>query len=189
MLDWWTGIGSRRAPAAVLSRCTALAIAIKNIRLNLRTGDATGCDFAFLTGYGGKIERLIEGCQIRIGPEGQISHCFKPIERYSGKGGWRVPALRACMDYGDDLTQRPISHRQLFLRNMSQVLGADGNQPSKFLVYWTPVSQSETLDRHCDTGGGSRYAVRRAFLSEIPCFHLAEKTDSEILEFARSVCV
>lgn len=178
---WYTGVGSRRAPLAIVKRCTALAILLQKLGLSLRTGDAVGCDSAFRLGAGGAVRRATAGLIELEAPNGTLAHVFKPCDEI----GWRLTALRACLDYGEDFARRPISHRQLLLRNMPQVVGKTGDDPSDFLIYWSPVSHAEMIDRSVDRGGGTRYAVRRAHLSDVPCFHLSEKTDEQIARFAR----
>lgn len=113
---------------------------------------------------------------------GTLAHVFKPCEEI----GWRLTALRACLDYGEDFSRRPIAHRQLLLRNMSQVLGRFGDDPSDFLVYWSPIAHARMIDRSDHDGGGTQYAVRRAHLSDVTCFHMAESTDEQIMRFART---
>lgn len=180
---WYTGVGSRRAPLAIVKRCTALAILLQKLGLSLRTGDAAGCDSAFRLGAGGAVRRASAGLVELEAPSGTLSHVFKPCDDI----GWRLTALRACLDYGEDFARRPISHRQLILRDMPQVLGKTGDDPSAFLLYWSPVTHTAMIDRGDSRGGGTRYAVRRAHLSDVPCLHLAEKTDEQIMRFARQI--
>ncbi len=184
---WYTGIGSRRAPATVLRRCTALAVSLERLGLSLRTGDAIGCDAAFGSGAGGRVVASSRGLIERENDSGTRVQVFKPTETI----GWTVPALRACLDYGEDLLHRQESHRQLLLRNMRQVLGPQDKDPSRFLVYWAPEPHCVCIDRRKSeqtrNAGGTRYAVRRAHLSDVPCFHLSERSDAEILAFAEAV--
>lgn len=177
---WYTGVGSRHAPAEIIRRSVALAIALQKLGLSLRTGDAIGCDTAFAVGSGGRVIRTSAGLIERETLTGTQVQIFKPTATI----GWTVPALRACLDYSEDFMRRPESHRQLLLRNMRQVLGPKGNDPTNFLVYWSPAPHCVCIDRAKSDGGGTRYAVRRAHLSAVPCFHLSEKTDDEILAFA-----
>lgn len=184
---WYTGVGSRRAPAEVLRRCTAIAVALERLGLSLRTGDAIGCDAAFGAGAGGRVIASSPGLIERENDSGTRVQVFKPTATI----GWTVPSLRACLDYGEDLLHRPEAHRRLLLRNMRQVLGSQGKDPSRFLVYWTPEPHCVCIDRRKSeqtrNAGGTRYAVRRAHLSDVRCFHLSEVTDSQILAFAAAL--
>lgn len=183
--SWYTGVGSRHAPTEIVRRCVALAIALQKLNMSLRTGDAIGCDAAFSVGAGGRVIGTSAGMVERESPactkddRGTRVQIFKPTETI----GWTVGALRACLDYSEDLSRRPELHRRLLLRNMRQVLGPRGEDPSNFLVYWSPEPNCVCIDRRKSDGGGTRYAVRRAHLSGVPCFHLSEKTDDEILAF------
>ena len=60
---------------------------------------------------------------------------------------------------------------KLHLRNVNQVLGADLNTPSKFLICWAK------MDKQGSPIGGTRTAWKIAEKYGIPCFNLAVEED------------
>lgn len=156
----YTGIGSRLTPPAELVRIESIAALLHIGRWKLRSGGADGADRAFQKGADPYME------------------IYLPWENFNG-WGWgneapfycfpRMPKKSQAMLIAEDV--HPAWHycdaaaRKLHARNVMQVLGADLDQPSSFVICWT-------LDGR--TKGGTRTALVLAERNNVPIINLAD---------------
>lgn len=157
---YYTGIGSRSTPVAVLSFIRQLAHVLSNRGYTLRSGGAAGADAAFADGW--ENSRHSDSAEIYLPWNGFNN-------QYSTQEG------RCVLDYSDaeEMAKdiHPAWHRlsrgakTLHARNMHQVLGRDLNTPSNFVIFWTP-------DTDDAVSGGTASAVNLAKAWGIPVYNL-----------------
>jgi hypothetical protein len=145
----YAGIGSRETPAEVLALMTAAARELDRQGWTLRSGGAKGADTAFAQGVS-SVRKQIFTARDSI-PEDAF-----------GMAADAHPAWGACSDYA----------RRLHARNVMQVLGHELDDPSKFVLCWTPdgAETAEETSRHT---GGTGQAIRIACMHNVPVFNLA----------------
>lgn len=149
----YAGIGSRETPSDICALMAQIAAYLERRGWTLRSGGADGADTAFERGvlldtskeiflpWSGFNRRIITP---KIGPE-IYERALRIAERYH-------PAWSKC---------GPTA-RKLHTRNVFQVLGADLETPSKFIVCWTKDGKAS---------GGTGQAMRIA-ADKIPIFNL-----------------
>jgi hypothetical protein len=148
MKDTYTGVGSRKTPPAVLEQMTKIAMFLAELGYTLRSGGAEGADKAFERGA--RVKQIFT-------PKGDIP-------------GWAFVEIRKHIPPGRDFDRfRPYVQR-LLARNMMQVLGWKGDEPSDFLVCWTMAGKDD---------GGTGYAVRCAHAHGVPVYNL-RNVDEEL---------
>lgn len=134
MSKLYTGVGSRKTPTEVLILMTAISKKLDARGYQLRSGGAQGADTAFAQGSRNKA-------------------IYRPTDVLPA---WaRVEAEQYCLEC--PLSRMQPGIQNLIIRNMLQVLGPKGNQPSEFLICWVP-----TLEYAGPDAGGTRYATRCA---------------------------
>ena len=148
----YTGIGSRQTPAELGSLIAKIARVCANDGLILRSGAAPGADAMFeqhARARGG-------ACEIWVPWRGFQGHpsTLVPVPEAFAIASEIHPAWDRCSD----------GARKLHARNVHQVLGADLQTPSEFVVCWTPRAQ---------VVGGTATALRLAKRSKIPIMNLA----------------
>lgn len=147
----YTGVGARKTPPSMQRVMTNLAFKLDSLGWKLRTGNAYGADSAFAQGSRNK-------------------------EIYSPKSFDDLPQEIFDKAYEDFIELHPAPHRcsayarLLHMRNGLEVLGPNYNEPSKFVVCWTPNAE-ET--------GGTAQAIRLARKYGIEVFNLANPEDFE----------
>jgi hypothetical protein len=153
----YAGIGARQTPTDVLLIMRLAAADLAKRGYVLRTGGAEGADRAFFDGaqsVGGRIDLYLPwptfwtpprfaGVEIQTYPSRQA---YKLAERYHPN--WRN--LRRGV-------------RSLHARNAHVVLGADLNDPVRFILCWTPGGNGQ---------GGTGQALRMAPDYGIPVLDL-----------------
>lgn len=146
-MQYYTGVGSRKTPKKILSLMTEIAITLSSKGYWLRSGGAKGADRAFELGAGFRKEIFLASDAT---PE-----AMKIAARFH-------PAWDRCGEYA----------RKLHGRNSFQVLGKSLDDPSSFLICWTPdgaVSHSERTVRT----GGTGTAISIAEDAGVPVFNLS----------------
>lgn len=150
---FYTGVGSRRAPEDVLELMTRLARAHAARGWVLRSGHAEKSDYAFELGAGGRAE------------------IYKPWKGYNdflptyGEEVWcddeavAAEALELVLRFHPAPQRLGARSLALHGRNGFQVLGRRLDQPSRFLLCWTPDGAQETTSR---LTGGTGQAIRVA---------------------------
>lgn len=112
-VEYYAGIGSRRAPPDALSIVGDTAKLLLQADMWLRSGGADGCDTAFEDNSGDKKE-------IFLASDAQV-WAINEAKKYSN-AYW--PHVRPFV-------------KQLLGRNVMIILGRDGLHPVKFVVCWT----------------------------------------------------
>ena len=135
MTNYYTGVGSRKAPQDILSLMERLAEAYKGMGWILRSGGAQGSDTAFEKGAGDLKEVYKANIYKFVSPV--IYDRAKNISK-NYHGAWMK-----CSAYA----------KALHARNVFQVLGMDLETPSHFLVCWTPDGCRDHYSRTLETGG------------------------------------
>jgi hypothetical protein len=115
-MRFYTGVGSRKTPEAILAVMTKLAAALNGQQWRLRSGGAIGADSAFEKGASGNSDIYL------------AKDATNQAIRIAAK---THPAWHRCNNYV----------RQLHGRNVLQVLGTDLSTPSGMLICWTDGAQ------------------------------------------------
>ena len=145
---YYTGVGSRQTPPDILRLMRTIAGRFADMNLILRTGDARGADSAFNTGccLSGHIYTAKDSVLNSINP--YVTDALNIAEDIH-------PNWHAMGEYG----------QALHARNCFQVLGECLDNPSEFLVCWTPGGRKT---------GGTRTAIVLAERHNIPVFNLGD---------------
>ena len=158
MSKCYTGVGSRSTPGQVLVVMKLVAQKLRKDGWILRSGAAEGADNAFESGAKGKKE-------IYVPWKG-----FAKDKTHLVKGDYSKERDllfdRRVMTYAH-WERLKVGGKKLHCRNVNQVLGFDLDSPSKFLLFWAPMSGDEPV-------GGTRTAVLLARCYDIPVFRIGE---------------
>jgi len=158
MMDkFYTGVGSRKTPVAILDLMRRVAVNLSHQGYILRSGGAIGADRAFETGAD------FTRKQIFLAHDATAA-AMEIAARFH-------PAWHRCSDYA----------KQLHGRNAFQVLGFSLDSPSKFLICWTPDGCISHETRTIQTGGTGT-AISIAFFYHVPVFNLARPEHLSRLE-------
>ena len=178
---FYTGVGNRKVPREALDLCREIGRELALRGLTLRTGDTDGSDAAFLSGcQDGQTER---------GADRNEPEVYRPeddLHPWAIELAARVVGVKAWLKASESM-------RRLSACNAMQVLGRDGQTPSKFLLCW-----SRNIDPRMQDG--TRVAVRIAddfegcrseqrppavdFADRIPWLNLRGLTLPDALAFA-----
>lgn len=161
---FYTGVGSRRTPPDVLAEISSIARVLAAAGYSLRSGGADGADAAFEDGARGVLDARLEIYLPWSGFNGNPS-------RLAGVGP-RALALAASVHPA--WSRLGAAAQKLHGRNCYQVLGRRLNQPSEFVLCWTPDGCESELERSINTGGTGT-AVALASRSGIPVFNLQKE--------------
>ena len=153
----YTGIGSRDTPEPVLKKMRACSKRLKELGFTLRSGGAKGADSAF-------------ECQA-----GQLAEIYLPFNGFNGKrhdGDFYItaPFLASCYEamqmaseYHPNWGACNERAKQMHTRNVYQILGANLDSPTLFVVCWTKDGKAS---------GGTGQAMRIAKAYDVPIFNL-----------------
>ena len=178
----YTGVGSRETPpdVLILMRRIGYVMAMKGI--SLRTGEADGADHAFYKGvidandiHGVKFknEVFVAGGPKEYHYVNDIVNIFSsdlmstaPIQ------GFRETAVRIRGSWDNLSYFGAMCH----IRSVAQVLGVDGNSPSRGMICWAkPVNPSKMTDTQIQyVEGVTNTAYCTAILHNIPVYNLHE---------------
>jgi len=151
----YTGVGSHvGTPPSILRGIVIIAGALEDIGYICRTGDAPECDKAFRTGV--KNESNIEVYPRGVGTRESIALALR-----------LHPNPEAARKYIDYLGRNPM-----------QVCGKAMDDPSKFLVCWTPDGR---------TVGGTGLTMRVAEHFHVPIMNLFQYSTEDVIEIAKKV--
>jgi hypothetical protein len=151
----YAGIGSRKTPTDVLSLMTECARRLHNWRC--RTGAADGADRAFLDGCESKEVYL------PWPGFGGYTRCMAALTEPTKR------AVEIAREHHPNWHNLTNAAKMLMARNTHQVLGATCDDPSAFVLCWTPDgSVGKTYSRT----GGTGQALRIAHAHNIPVFNL-----------------
>ena len=164
----FTGVGSRpdRAPPDMLAVAVEIAKALSLAGYTCRTGGADGFDAAWLDGA---TQGALEG--------GAAPELYLPAPGFNGHqlATIATPSMAA---YGIAARHHPawsscsLFAKKLHARNSHEVLGADLETPSKFLIAWTPDGADGINVPVSDVTRGTGQAIRIAVAWRIPVFNL-----------------
>jgi len=155
-MKYYTGVGSRSAPRDILDLMTNIASRLSQAGLTLRSGGAAGADKAFERGAAGVADIY------------RANHATWEAMEIAKK---YHPRWQACSSYA----------RKLHARNVFQVLGREMNEPSEFMICWTPYGCISHTDRSRFTGGtGTAISIAEAY--GVPIFNLQRKAHREWAE-------
>jgi hypothetical protein len=151
----YAGIGSRQTHPDVLALMTRIATYLDRRFWMLRSGGAEGADTAFENGVHSMRKQV-----------------FLPWPGFNGRRVGVTPyghAYRIAEQYHPNWHNLDRSVRSLHARNVHQILGPHCDDPSGFVVCWTPDgSTGETTSRT----GGTGQALRIAKAYGISIFNL-----------------
>ncbi len=142
----YTGVGSRSTPQFILHLMTQIAVRLSEAGYILRSGGAVGADTAFENGA----------------TEKQIFHAKDATQAAMSIASLLHPAWNRCSAFA----------KKLHGRNAFQVLGSALNDPSEFLICWTPDGCIDHIGRAFKTGGTGT-AISIAFTYGVPVHNLA----------------
>jgi len=163
-VKFYTSIGARSTPLALKQTISALAHKLESQGWTLRSGGATGFDSFSEEGIKNKeIYLPWAGFNNLFGPE-YIDFSKLPIQKEAEE------ILKTLHPNYNNLTS---GAKKLHLRNISQCCGKNLDQPSKFLVCWTPSGAIV---------GGSATAILFSIRLQIPVFNLAKPGDLARIE-------
>lgn len=159
---FYTGIGARQTPPAMLATITAIASRLATLGWTCRTGGADGADTAFEVGAA-------------IG--GREAALYLPWPGFNGRRNAKLarPTTRALLlaaHHHPSWRALTPGARGLHARNVHQVFGADLQIPSQFVLCWTPDGAETTTTR---ATGGTGQAIRIAIAYSVPAVNMARE--------------
>jgi len=174
----YTGIGARKTPGKIdfiyddnpLSWLFKYGYFLSEMKFVLRSGAADGADMAF--------ER---GCNLGSGEK----EIYLPWEGFNNSDSelFYIPpeAFEIAGDiYGPTWQHQKLATKKLMARNMMQVMGIGLDEPSAFVLCWTPDGCTTRKDRTKDTGGTGQ-AIAYADEMGIPVFNFQRKGEEDKL--------
>lgn len=168
---YYTGVGSRVTPPHIITMMGAIANKLANEGYTLRTGDAQGADKAFSDAAN---EANVFGGNW-LDPVGDTSFCPPNPRVYRACDC--TPAAEAISSQFHPAWNRCSPYaKKLHGRNAFQVLGPNLNEPSQFLICWTPDGCKSHSSRNIKTGGtGTAISIAEAY--GVWIYNLATKED------------
>jgi hypothetical protein len=146
-MKYYTGVGSRKTPLAILDLMTRIAEKMNKRGYRLRSGGAMGADTAF---------------EIGAGEMKDIYFAHHANEEAKAIAEKFHPAWEKCSEYA----------KKLHGRNAFQILGQGLNTPSEYCICWTPDGCIKHADRTRTTGGtGTAISIADAY--GVPVINLA----------------
>lgn len=161
MTYYYTGIGSRETPRAILKAMYAAAQKLSATHV-LRSGAAKGADTAFEYGANGNWDIYIPWRSFSANPRHINTSILPNFNQAMRIASAHHPAWHLC------------SHgaRMLHTRNVYQILGTDLASPSQFVLMWAPQIEYEA-DSHqvksCSGGTGQAVRIARAYGVPVYC--------------------
>lgn len=143
----YAGIGSRKTPWEVGETMTEVARKLARRGWTLRSGRAQGADTFFEWGAGRRAQLFTTRDPLPYGAA-TLAALVHPH--------WR---------------RMPAHYRALHARNTPQVLGLQGEPPSRFVLCWTPDGCESQAERSGATGGTGQ-AIAIADIFGIPVFNM-----------------
>lgn len=165
MRKYYAGIGSRETPNSIMVIMADIAETLAGLGFTLRSGGANGADTAFE-----------DGCD-RVRGEKLI---YIPWNGFNGRRkhdrgivtGASAEAEAIAMKFHPNWRACSQGARVLHSRNVSQILGVTLDEPSSFVVCWTPNASGS---------GGTGQAIRIAKHYGIPVFDLGDRENFDRL--------
>lgn len=155
-MRYYTGVGSRETPERVLKIMTFLARFLAARGFILRSGAADGADSAFEAGAGTNKEIWVP---------------YLGFNRHPS----RLLPIPAAFEMVEDIGwDGPREYMNFHARNCHQVLGPNLDDPSEFLICWTPDGKKK---------GGTATAIKVAGSFGVPVYNLGRDTEATGLRF------
>lgn len=156
----YTGIGARRLPVSMVAVLERWGYRLGYLGMILRSGAAAGSDTAFET-----------GCDNAHGKK----EIYLPWKGFNGSDSpWHnipIEAFEVAGDiYGPSWKHLKSTTQKFMARNMQQVMGFGLDNPSKFVLCWTPDGCTRRETRTKQTGGTGQ-AIAYADEMNIPVFN------------------
>lgn len=155
---YYTGVGSRNIPFEIAQSLKEYAILLSN-KYTCRTGDAKGSDKIFVDNANPVVAYSPK--QVVNDPN---HWSYQEVQKY-------IPNDRSGFNSWTSFV------KALLARNMMQVLGPNGNEPSKFLICYAP-----SLNYEDSSAGGTGYAIRCALAYKIPVYNIFSALEKEKLD-------
>lgn len=167
---YYTGIGSRKTPKAILDVMYGLAMKLGVRGYTLRSGGAAGADTAFEDGaisVNAPTEIYTPWLDKRRPDYRQI-----PLTSLSKE--LQAEAKEIAADIHPGWSNIRGSSKAIHARNILQVVGSDLKTLSSFVLCWTPYD-----DYYRPDAGGTAQACRMAIKSGIPIYNLRDEAIME----------
>lgn len=159
MSRFYAGIGSRETPSMILLHMQQIALNLARQGYTLRSGGAQGADTAFETGA---LQARNEWDAQPV-PEIYLPWCgFNNHDSVLFGRALSSECTRIAAKHHPQWPQLNDAARKLHSRNTAQVLGANCDSPSDFVLCWTKGGQ-----------GGTAQAVRVARAHNIPVYDMS----------------
>jgi hypothetical protein len=166
---YYTGVGSRATPAVICALMKRAATRLAMAEWILRSGHAEGADLAFERGSGGECHIFLPWRSFNVEHVIQGDVYGDPTEQAMEIAAKLHPAWAHL--------RHPA--RLLHARNVHQVLGLKCDNPSEFVVCWTP--DGATTETTAATGG-TGMAIRVANAYDVRVLNL--QNDADLREFS-----
>lgn len=177
MLKYYTGIGNRNSPAAILPVMQKIGEVLAKKGYTLRSGGAEGADEAFEQGclkVAGSKEIYLPWASFRSKPVNKDGYFY--TRDYDYEAYQKAKALAQTFHPAWD--RLPDAAKMHHTRNVHQVLGLDVRTPSDFVVCYDSAFQSS----------GTKQAIRIAQHVKVPVFNLYIKEDADrLLPYIKSL--
>lgn len=158
---YFTGVGSRETPKELAPFISDIVSFLYTKNYILRSGGADGADSFFEAGV----------------PEGKLKEIYLPWKEFNKNKSplYHISdeAKKLASQFHPVWEDLSYGAKLLHSRNMYQVLGANLNEPSSFLICWTVGGRMK---------GGTAQAMRLAVNYKIPIFNLGTKKDYKFIE-------
>lgn len=158
-VKYYAGIGSRETPYHILKIMSRLSILLEDYDYILRSGGATGADYAF--------EKNVSSKNIYL-PDREFNGKTEDNNQYIYIDQSNQPDFDNAYD---SLKLHPIGFKlsqnakKYMIRNYFQICGHNNLPNSEFVICWTP---------NASYSGGTAQAMRLANKLNIPIFNLAD---------------
>lgn len=185
-MKFYTGIGSRQTPKDILKLMEDIAFKLAMKGYVLRSGAAGGADTAFQDGaqaYADQIDYQQTLGQIYIPWSSFVTYddYYKDWYRVLDRMSKKEEAYQLASETHPAWDKCSKGAKALHARNTFQILGANLNNPSSFLICWAQV------DKHGKIKGGTATAWELAKKHNVPCFNLYNEDDKQrLIKFVES---
>jgi hypothetical protein len=157
----YTGIGSRETPLDIYQMMISAGVMLAQVGYTLRSGGAPGADMAFE-----------QGCDM-VGGLKEIFLPWKGFNNHYKSGIVLAPQIaleaQSIAEHFHPAWDRcSLAAKNLHSRNVAQILGADLNTPTDFVLCWT---------RDGKASGGTGQAIRIAQHYDIPIYNFHNESD------------
>jgi hypothetical protein len=168
MRKYYTGIGSRKAPQEIIELGSDIGVILEEKDYVGRSGNADGMDQSF---------------KAKLKDPNNFQD-FLPWPKFNGATTkmQNIPfaAYEMAAKYHPKWQWLKMSVRNLMARNCQQILGENLDNPSEFVLCWTPDGASSGSETSQETGGTGQ-AIRIASDYNIPIYNFFRKDHREFV--------